>query len=223
MSKSNSAVLSKQKRPTAILFDFDGVIVDSQAAHQAAWRSAAYALWEKNPGPYPQHLSGRAPTEIAAYFAELNDDPGRVNEYMLLKLDHLLSQEQPAPLLPGVKQLFARLKELSIPFGIASNAPRSFVQHTVAKHGLDVEVMFGFEDYTLPKPNPEPYLLLAERLNISEADFSDVWICEDSVTGITAAAATGMYVIGVKTVHDEDKLKDAGANLVVQNLSWLKF
>ena len=212
-------MINKKRSPKAVLFDFDGVIVDSKATHQKAWRSAAIEMWGEDPGTYPPELSGQSPFNIARYFSVLNQDEPRTEAFMILKREHLGQQKNPAPLLPGAKSLFDFLKKENIPFGIASNAPQSFVIRTVDLHGLSVEAMFGYENYQHPKPNPEPYFLLAKALKISPDDFSDCIIFEDSKTGLQAAAATGMMVVGVKTAYDELTLRAAGADYVVQDLA----
>lgn len=204
--------------PKAVLFDFDGVIVDSKATHQEAWKSAALEMWGNDPGVYPTELSGQSPFNIARYFSTLNKDEAGTEKYMNLKRDHLGKQEQPAPLLPGVNALLTHLDKYTIPFGIASNAPQSFVIRTAQMHNLPVKHMFGYENYRHPKPNPEPYLLLAKTLQISPVDYSKCIIFEDSKTGLQAAAATGMTVVGLKTAYDETILRAAGADYVVQDL-----
>lgn len=138
---------------------------------------------------------------------------------MDLKLQHLLQQEEPPELLPGVREIFARLQRARVPFGIASNAPYDFVKATVAKHKLPVEVMMGVENYENPKPNPEPYLKLAKALGVAESDFSQTFIFEDSKTGMQAAVAAGMYAVGIRTGYSDAVLRGLGAKVTLTDLS----
>lgn len=201
--------------PKGLLFDFDGVIVDSQVAHRAAWHSAAVEIWGDAPTKYPKELSGRAPREIARYFCELHGDIERLEYYLDLKLQHLLAQSEPPVLLPGARDLLEACREKGVPFGIASNAPRDFVTETVRKHNLPVKEMFGVDDYQNPKPHPEPYFKLAKALGIDKEYFTSAYVFEDSLTGMTAAVASGMNAIGVRTAYSADDLLGEGAKYTV--------
>ena len=206
-------------KPTAVLFDFDGVIVDSKETHRQAWRSAALEFWGTDPGTYPPELSGQSPRLIAEYFSKLNEDLTNSETYMNLKTQHVLKVRPPAPLLPGVREIFDLLKKQNIPFGIASNAPQAFVANTIKLHGLNVPIMLGMENYQLPKPAPEPYFLLADKLAIDSETYDTTFIFEDSKTGLQAAAATGMRVVGVTTAYDEKTLEEFGAEFTIKNLA----
>ncbi len=205
-------------KPTAVLFDFDGVIVDSKETHRQAWRSAALEFWGTDPGTYPAELSGQSPRLIAAHFSRLNNDLPNTEAYMNLKTQHVVKITSPAPLLPGVREMFRFLQDQHIPFGIASNAPQSFVAVTIEKHGLEVPIMLGMENYQRTKPDPEPYFLLADMLNISPDNYSSTFIFEDSKTGLQAASATGMRVVGVTTAYDQNVLRERGAEFIVGNI-----
>lgn len=205
-------------KPTAVLFDFDGVIVDSKETHRQAWRSAALEFWGTDPGSYPPELSGQSPRLIAEYFSKLNHDLPNAEAYMNLKTQHVVKITSPAPLLPGVREMFDFLHKQNIPFGIASNAPQPFVSITVERHGLKVPIMLGMENYQRTKPDPEPYFLLADRLDISPDTYQTTFIFEDSKTGLQAASATGMRVVGVTTAYEEKILRAHGAEFTLKNV-----
>ena len=205
-------------RPTAVLFDFDGVIVDSQEAHREAWRSAALEFWGTDSGTYPVELSGQSPLIIAEHFSRINHDLPNAEAYMNLKTQHIINRSSPAPLLPGVREIFSFLKTKNIPFGIASNAPQSFVSTTLEQHDIYVPIMLGMENYQRTKPDPEPYFLLADMLDIAPDKYTSTFIFEDSKTGLRAAAATGMRVVGVTSAYDEKVLRESGAEFTVENV-----
>jgi len=205
-------------KPTAVLFDFDGVIVDSKETHRQAWRSAALEFWGTDPGTYPAELSGQSPLLIAEHFSRLNNDLPNAEAYMNLKTQHVIKITSPAPLLPGVREMFHFLYHQNIPFGIASNAPQPFVSITMERHGLEVPVMLGMENYQRTKPDPEPYYLLADMLDIHPGNYSTTFIFEDSKTGLQAASATGMRVIGVRTAYNPKVLRESGAEFIVKNI-----
>ena len=205
-------------KPSAVLFDFDGVIVNSKETHRQAWRSAALEFWGTDPGTYPMELSGQSSRLIAEYFAKLNDDLPNAGAYMELKTKHVLEMTTPAPLLPGVSSLFDFLEKENIPFGIASNAPQPFVASTIERYGLKVPIMLGMENYQHTKPDPEPYFLLADMLDIPLVNYPSTCIFEDSKTGLQAASATGMRVVGVTTAYNEKILRESGAEFILKNV-----
>lgn len=205
-------------KPTALLFDFDGVIAESKKAHGRAWQSAAQALWNNGIGNFPPALRGRSPKEIAQYFSRTYGQAEQAEAYMDLKLEHLLAQAEAPPFLTGAKALLEQLSQGKLPFGIASNAPRPFIRQTLVRHGLSIEHVLGLEDYVCPKPAPEPYLKLAEQLGIAKAALPSVWIFEDSVAGMHAARDSGMCPIGVVSSYSAEELIQAGAQAVIEHL-----
>ncbi|WP_010134200.1 HAD family hydrolase [Ochrovirga pacifica] len=205
--------------PKAVLFDFDGVIVDSFKSHYGAWSSAFRELFSKEICPFPEAThAGKAPYLIAQYFAEYGGDPSKAKALNALKQKHVITSALPPDLLPGVKEIKSFLETNNIPFGIASNAYTAFVENSLKHAGLPFPVCMGVDQFDEPKPSPVPYWTLAERLGIKEEDFQETLIFEDSLTGIKAAAATGMVAIGLLTQYSEEELKANGAVKVFPTL-----
>ena len=199
--------------PSAVLFDFDGVVADSARAHHAAWTAAYAAIFDAPMGPFPKDvLAGKAPILIARHLAELGGDAARAQQLHDDKLDRLLRGEPPVAL-AGVVALMQELKERRIPFGIASNAPGPFVRWSAEQLQLPVGVVLGVEDFSRPKPAPDPYWELASRLGIAPEAYATTWVLEDSRTGMRAAAATGMFAIGITTQYAEAELQAEGARI----------
>lgn len=197
-------------QPKAVLFDFDGVVVDSFEAHYGAWKNAFYQLFQKEIAPFPSSYAGKSPIEIAAYFCRVIGEEQEATTLFETKGDLLHTSTTPPKLLPGVKEITKALRQQGIPFGIASNATKKFIGNSIQQLELDFEVYFGVEDYKLPKPHPEPYQILAKALGIKENNFDTVMVFEDSITGITAVKKAGMIPIGIQTQHPEDTLQEAG-------------
>ena len=199
--------------PRAVLFDFDGVVADSADAHHTAWGAAYEEIFDAPMGPFPTDiLAGKAPSLIADYLARRAGYPERAQYLYDHKLELLLAGEPPR-LLPGLRSLMELLQTLAIPFGIASNAPGPFVRWSAAALRLPVEVVLGVEDFARPKPAPDPYWQLADQLGVPKADYPYTWILEDSLTGMRAAAATGMCPIGILTQYSEAELLQLGARI----------
>ena len=200
-------------QPKAVLFDFDGVVVDSFEAHYGAWKQAFFELFQEEIAPFPAAThAGRSPMEIAAYFCDVIGKKEEAHSLFKAKGAVLHANTTPPKLLPGVKKLTQSLKQQDIPYGIASNATKKFIGNSIKQLALDFSVYFGVEDYKLPKPNPEPYQMLAKALGISETHFDTVIVFEDSITGITAVKKAGMIPVGIQTQHPKHVLKAAGCH-----------
>jgi len=205
--------------PAAVLFDFDGVIVDSFNSHKSSWSSAFRQLFDEELPDFPRdHLTGAPSSEIGRFIAESTGYEDRTDELCALKLEVLMSSEFLPEILPGTTEMFQKLREVGIPHGIASNAPRTYVQSTINKLGLDCSISLGFEDYSLPKPSPEPYIKCATQLGISPELFGKVYVFEDSVTGIISANEAGMIPIGIGSGENAARLSENGAIRVLTSL-----
>ena len=206
-------------KPVAALFDFDGVIVDSFNAHYGAWSEAFEELFTKKIAPFPHDThSGKAPILIAEYFCERIGKKDRAMDLFKLKGEILHRGELVPELLPGVREIQKWLSENMIPYGIASNATKKFVGNSINQLDINYSIYFGLEDYVNPKPDPEPYLILAEALKISKSDLKNTWVFEDSLTGTSAAKAAGMIPIGIMTQYSESELKKKGSQMVFPTL-----
>ncbi|WP_296315681.1 HAD family hydrolase, partial [Winogradskyella sp. UBA3174] len=151
----------------AVFFDFDGVITDSKLIHDASWRYAVKTILNVTVDELPEHkMSGKAPKLIAQTLCELFDSEANHEGLLACKNGYLYNHLQNTEPIEGVATLFQLLKDKNIPFGIASNASKHFVIQCLKNWNLDVAVAFGYEDYDQPKPNPEPYLKLANFFNL---------------------------------------------------------
>lgn len=211
--------MKKLPFPKAVLFDFDGVVVDSAKCHYAAWSSAFKEIFNKDICPFPEAThAGKAPYLIAEYFAEYGGDVHKGAVLNTLKQQHLSVTTTPPDLLPGVPEITAFLNEHVVPYGIASNAYTEFVENSVRQTGANFPVCMGVDKFPEPKPSPLPYLTLAEHLGVKKEDFTETLIFEDSLTGLQAAAATGMVAVGLLTQYTEQELRDNGAEFVFPTL-----
>lgn len=205
--------------PPAVLFDFDGVVVDSFQVHFNAWQSAYFELFEKSKLDFPhKELSGKSPLLIAEYICEQIDQKDKSELYFSTKAAHLHSNTTPPRLLPGVQEIQSFLQDLNIPHGIASNATRSFIKNSISQLELGFSEFLGIEDYTYPKPHPEAYLSLAKKLEIPTDKYPHTWVFEDSVTGTEAAKEAGMFPVGILTVNSKETMESAGSQLVFPSL-----
>jgi beta-phosphoglucomutase len=207
------------KRPSAVLFDFDGVVVDSFQSHYGAWKTAFLQLFKTEIPAFPHDkLAGKSPHLIAEYFCNTVGQPEKSLEFFQLKAACLHISTNPPNLLPGVVEIQELLAQENIPHGIASNATRLFVKNSIAQLNLGFTTYFGLEDYTHAKPHPEAYLTLATALNIPQEDYVNTWVFEDSIPGTQAAIDAGMKPIGILTLNTEEEMLTAGSHLCFPTL-----
>lgn len=205
--------------PKAVLFDFDGVLVNSFQCHYNAWKSAYLELFNEENLYFPhKELAGKSPILIAEHLCNSIGQPHKSDEYFKLKAAHLHASKHPPELLPGGKEIHKFLSSNLIPQGIASNATQQFIKNSIEQLGLGFTTFFGIENYKFPKPHPEPYITLAKSLGIKDHFYKNTWVFEDSITGIQAVKAANMIPIGISTLNSEEILLNAGSMIVFKDL-----
>ena len=200
--------------PKGVLFDFDGVVVDSFKSHYSAWSSAFKELFGVEITPFPKSCAGKSPMIIAEHFCSVIGKESQTRELFLLKDKHLDINFITPTLLPGVVEMEDFLTEKNIPYGIASNATKQFLKNSIKGLHLNFKTVFGVEDYKKPKPSPEAYITLAHALGFETNDFQNLWVLEDSLAGTNAAKDAEMIPIGILTQYSESELREAGSQLV---------
>lgn len=202
----------------AVLFDFDGVIVHSTPIHLDGWASAYHGLFQENVDEaLLKTLVGKSTREIGAILALKSGVLTAKGELIQRKARYVLDHLEDIPLIPGIYAFLEKLNEARIPYGIASNAPRAFIQAALDRHELPYSFYLGLEDYVEPKPHPEPYLKGALALNWKSAIHEEIAVFEDSAHGIHAAVAGGMTAIGVTSQHSGQLLMEAGAKYTIKD------
>jgi len=205
----------------AVVFDLDGVIVDSEHAWDAARREVvAEAGGRWSPGA-TRAMMGMSSPEWSRYLRDdlgVPLDTGEINERVVARL--LAVYERELPLLPGavaaVRRLAARW-----PLGLASSANRPVIDVVLAVSGLagSFAATVSGDEVAHGKPAPDVYLAAAEKLGVDPARAAAV---EDSTNGLRAAAAAGMLVVAVPNRRfppDPDAL--SGATLILESLDQL--
>jgi beta-phosphoglucomutase family hydrolase len=187
----------------AFIFDMDGVIVDSNPVHRLAW-TAYNRRFGLEVTDATQHLifgrrnddivrgffgDGLSPEEVAAR--------GAAKEVMYREM---LGERIGEILVPGVRQFLERYRQ--VPMALASNAERPNIDFLLDRAGLRpyFRVVMDGHDVQKPKPDPEIYLKTAENLKISPRNCI---VFEDSYSGVDAAKAAGMRVVGVSTTYED--------------------
>ena len=212
----------------AIIFDFNGVILNDEPLHFASMRDAVAALgiqldeelyWSR----YLPFDDATCLEKICADNAvQLSESERQAALARKISGYERLIQSQ-YPLFPGVPG-FIRSSSSRYPMAIASGARRAEILAALQATDLisHFRVIVGAEDFTLGKPNPESYLLALERLNASlngsheNIRPSECLVIEDSVGGVQGSMAAGMVCLAVTNTYSAEKL--AKAHRVVSSL-----
>ncbi|NEO41290.1 MAG: HAD family phosphatase [Moorea sp. SIOASIH] len=202
-----------------VIFDFDGVLVDSFEIHSQMWRQAYQIVFGTTMPDYPRKkLTGRASGEIALFLATQIGKTDRAEVLAETKLSLMLSSTLYPSLLEGVEEVVDLLQAKKVPYGIVSNGSRRYITKILTHYNLAFTVVLGYEDCARKKPHPDPYLACAKKLNIPSSFNSRVLVFEDSPTGIQAGDAAGMYCIGISSNFQEKLLINKGAREVFGSL-----
>jgi len=179
----------------AFLFDLDGTLADSMPLHFVVWTKAVTEAGGQFPEDLFYALGGVPPLRIVELlnekFGTAMDPETVVARKEALYLD-MLDQVQPTlSVLAHVHAGRGRLK-----LAVVSGSPRHSIERTLAALGITdaFETIVGAEDYTHGKPDPEPFLTAAKRLNVAPAD---CLVFEDAEAGIASAKAAGMAWVRV--------------------------
>jgi beta-phosphoglucomutase len=194
----------------ALIFDLDGVIIDSNPVHHEAWREYNRRFGIATDEAMQRRMYGRRNDEIVRDFFGEALEPEQVIAHGAAK--ESLYREMMAPrlaesLVPGVTDFLQRGG--SVARGLATNAEPANVDFVL--DGIQVgarplrecfRVVVDGHQASRPKPDPEVYLRAAALLGV---DPRNCVVFEDSYAGVEAARASGARVVGVSTTHPEFK------------------
>jgi HAD superfamily hydrolase (TIGR01509 family) len=187
--------------PDAVVFDNDGLLLDTESV----WTRAEQDLFVSRGAEFTpadkRELVGTS-AEIAGSILERRlGEPGRAAE-LIEELNALVvaELEHGVEAMLGAKDLLEALKGRGTPIGLVSNSPLIFVQRSLEIVGFDqtFDVVLSAHEVAAPKPAPDPYLEACKRLRVEPGP--NVVALEDSPTGVAAARAAGLTVIGVPSI-----------------------
>lgn len=202
------------------IFDWDGVIVDSSAQHEAAWeRLAEEAGLPLPPGHFKRGF-GMKNEFIIPNLYKWADQPADINRLSLRKeeLYRELVVEHGLSPLPGVIAWLDQLRASKIPCAVGTSTPRLNIEAVLKVVGLEnrFQTIVTAEDVKHGKPDPEVFVKAAEGLGIPP---SRCVVFEDAFVGIEAAIRGGMKVVAVATTNPLESL--SRADLAVDRLDEL--
>jgi tRNA threonylcarbamoyl adenosine modification protein YeaZ len=191
----------------SVIWDMDGVIVDSAEYHFKAWQR----VFEKRGVAFSREnfrkTFGMVNKDIISYKMGKEVDPGEIGREKEELFRSLVVDGGVAPL-PGAGDLIRELDRLGYRLAVASSAPRQNIELVLRLLGLTTcfQAVVSEEDVKRGKPDPQAFLLAAERLGALP---SISVVIEDAPAGLQAARSAGMKAIGVTTSHSHEEMSAA--------------
>lgn len=200
----------------AVIFDFDGVILNSEPLHHQASAKALVKVFgiDFEYQEYYQHYLGVSdrvlfPKVLASRGRDLSSEElQHLIQEKIKAYQTLIREHESLPMIAYLDCYLMDLQENNYKMAICSGGNLAEISLVLEKlkHGClrsYFQVITSVEDVKKVKPDPEGYLLTAERLGVSP---SECIVIEDTPHGVAAAKAAGMYVIGLLTTYTKDKL-----------------
>jgi HAD superfamily hydrolase (TIGR01509 family) len=183
----------------AVLFDMDGVLVDSEPL----WFEAERAVMARLAGAWTpddqKALVGGSMAVTVDYLlarGRAKADPAAVERWLVEAMTTMLS-ERPLPVMPGAVQLVAEVAAAGVPYGLVTSSERVIMDAVLARLPVTFPVTVCAGDVANCKPDPEGYLLAAQKLAVEPGRCV---VVEDSPNGVAAAEAAGCLAVAVPSV-----------------------
>lgn len=199
----------------AFIFDCDGIIVDSEKISKESTK----VVFKKLGIPYSDEninfCLGRRWEEILDYFSKKYDF--KQDKKTIIKMYEKEYEKNAKNLtaLPGINDIISNIRKAGYSIGVATSGTKKKLTFNLKTTGLEnmFDVLTTCEEVNKGKPDPEIYLLTAEKLNINP---QECIVFEDSPTGVTSAKKAGMQVIAITNSVSREKLNEA--DLILDSL-----
>lgn len=198
----------------AIIFDLDGVIIDSEPIHARAKRIAFSRFGLDVPNEVYEQFVGETDWNVVEYVVtHFGDESLKIQDVLDLKQSEFRSLIPEMESIPGALDFIKRVRNKYEKLVLVTSATPLNEKLSLEQFSLQntFDLTINVKDVDRPKPHPEPYNRAIQQLNLSP---DQCVIIEDSINGITAADASGAFVAGVQTSISEEQLLDAGADIV---------
>ncbi len=202
---------------TALLFDLDGTMLNSDPIHEAVFTE----LWTARGLPVPEgfyieQVHGRLNVDVFADYLPDEPDPQGLSEWKEAQFRERLPKPYPATL--GLESFLDRAQAQGWQLAVVTNAMRLNAEAMLGAIGLRdrFEVIVIGEECAHGKPHPLPYLTAMDLLGESP---ETCIAFEDSPSGMRAAAASGAYSIGVRSALSDTKLRAVGAKMTIDDFT----
>ncbi len=215
--------MNGNSQPGALIFDMDGVLIDSNPYHIRNWRAFLDARGiAYDPDALPKQILGQRNDNVFRAFLgpeKTQQELDRLNDELEAGFRHVFLPE--AKPLPGLTALIEECHAAEIPMAVASSATTEnlhFIVDALGYRARFLSLLSGAE-VTHPKPHPEIYLKSAEKLGVAPARCVAF---EDSFVGLESACNAGMKVVAIASTFPREELESHGhADLVVESFEEL--
>ena len=210
----------------AVVFDFDGVILDTEMARYEAWQRIFCSYGQTLPLEIWVQSIGRAQYAIHPFdvLRELVTGELDYEQIRNIHKEYELEQVECLGLLPGVQDRIEEAHDLGIRLGLASSSSRSWVERHLTRRDLlgYFDCIICREDTNTHKPSPEPYRTVLQRMGCIPDNSVAV---EDSPLGIEAAVNAGLYCLGVGCSLTKGLDLSRASRIIssLQEISWVEF
>ncbi len=193
----------------AVIFDMDGVLVDSEPHHERAFHAVCAELgYASNHAIEFDRYVGRSDTELWRDFVEQVRPVQTFDELLDRKRQRVIATlREHEPIFAGVPELVAKLRP-RFQLAVASGSEHPIIDAVLGLKGLrgNFPVVVSGSDVARGKPEPDIFLRTARLLGVAP---HECWVIEDSKPGVTAALAAGMKVIAITNTHPAGELAAA--------------
>ena len=206
---------------SACIFDFDGVLIDSEPLHAEAKRVTLNHFFIPHSDELFSNFKGRPDSAFFQYVAaELAVGRATARELEAYKVATYLDLFDEVPLVPGALDFLAIARGAFPKLALATSATRHDFQLGAHKYELTkwFDAIVTGDDTVMHKPDPEPYCKALAALGVAS---SAALVVEDSPNGIRAAKAAQCRVVGLTTNFQGEELRDAGADWVMASFGEL--
>jgi len=190
-----------------VIFDWDGVVIDSSAEHERSWEILSKEIFKPLPAGHFKRGFGKKNEVIIPEILGWAKDPAEISKLAERKetIYRNLVQDRGVQILPGARELLAALRSEKIPRAIGSSTPRQNLEAIFSATGLGefFDAVACGDDVANGKPAPDVFLLAAQKLALAPAD---CLVIEDAHAGIEAAHRAGIPVLAVATTNSLSEL-----------------
>lgn len=198
---------------SAIIFDVDGILVDTVPLHFHAWQKTfaeEHIMFEKK---HYQCING-IPRDTGIQMILQTDDADRIREVGDRKQRYyldLLAKTPPQPL-PGVLPFLIQATQAGLRMAAASSSKNALSVLAATQLIGYFDIVVTGHDFKKPKPDPDIFLTAANALDVVPAATA---VVEDAVNGVAAAIAGGFHCVAIANSEPADDLLAAGASIVI--------
>jgi len=206
----------------SVIFDMDGVLIDSHPVHKKAWVRFLASLGRTVSDQQLDFvLDGRKRNEILTYFlGPLRSE--QLAAYGQQKEQFFRGEARQVKMIAGVESFLAEVENAKVPMAVASSGSYSrvhlFLQRPLLRNRF-AAVVTG-DEVSAGKPDPAIFHKAAEAMGAPRAE---TLVVEDAVAGVKAAKSAGMWCLGIASNGRAHALREAGADVVAPDFRGLSF